>query len=83
MRGKLTIVIAVLEAVVLLVMKLCDWKESKKQKPTAGKARTVDGHRVVNPAPTEYDDEPSRGEINAAYLPASGSSADKTLHQKD
>lgn len=83
MRGKVTIIIAVLEAVVLLVMKLCDWKESKVQKPMASKARTAAGKRVVNPAPPEYDDQPSQGDRSAAYFPTSSGPADEEIHKED
>jgi len=84
MRGKLTIILAVLEAAVLLVMKACDWKESKNQRPTAGKARSAKGHRVVNPGQAEYDEGLTPGDkTNAAYLPASGSTADEKIHPED
>ena len=84
MRGKLTIILAVIEATVLLVMKACDWKDSKNQRPTAGKLQRAAGHRVVNPCPSEYDEELTPGDPkNAAYLPASGSTADEKIHEKD
>ena len=83
MRGRLTIIIAVLEATVLLVMKLVDWRESKTKKPIASKVRTVKGHQVVNLDPGEYDGDKPQGETNAAYLPASGSSADEKIHEKE
>ena len=83
MRGKVTIIIAVLEAIVLLTIKLCDWKESKAQKPMSGKARRAAGRRVVNPAQPEYDTESPRGDNNAAYLSAGGSAADKTIHEEE
>lgn len=82
MKHKLTIIIAVLEATVLLVMKLMDWKESKTHKPAAGRARRAGGHRVVNTDRQEYDGRPSRGDTNAAYLPASSGSADEKIHEK-
>ena len=84
MKHKLTLIIAVLEAVVLLTMKLMDWKEAKNEKPAAGKVRRANGHRVVNPSPREYDREPSQGEReHAAYLPASISAADETVHEEE
>jgi len=84
MRGKLTIILAVLEATVLLVMKACDWKESKNQRPTAGKVKKAGGHRVVNPCPPEYDEDFTPGDVHdAAYLPAGGSAADEKIHPED
>jgi len=79
---KLTIIIAVLEATVLLTMKLMDWKESKSEKPAAGKAPRAAGHRVVNPAAKEYYGEEPQGEKNAAYLPAGSSAPDEKVHKK-
>jgi len=83
MRGKVTIIIAVLEAVVLLVMKLMDWKESNNQKPASGKARRAGGRRVVNPSPPDYNNEPHEGDQNAAYFPAGSSAADEEIHEED
>lgn len=83
MSKKLTIIIAVLEAVVLLTMKLMDWKESKSQKPAASKARRAGGKRVVNPSSPEYDGELSRGDQNAAYLPAGSGATDEKIHEKE
>jgi hypothetical protein len=79
---KTTIIIAVLEAAVLLVMKLMDWKESKTQKPAAGKARQAAGHRVVKPSPREYDGEPPEGDSSAINFLASGGPADEKIHKE-
>ena len=83
MKGKATIIVAVLEAAVLLTMKLMDWKEAKAHKPAASKARRAGKHRVVNPDRPEYDDQPSRGDRSAAYLPASSGPADQKIHKED
>ncbi len=83
MTKKVTIIIAVLEAVVLLVMKLMDWKESKTQRPAAGKAHRASGRRVVNPSSPAYDEEHPRGDQNAAYLPAGSSATDEKIHEKE
>jgi hypothetical protein len=80
---KSTIIIAVIEATVLLVMKLMDWKESKAQKPTAGKAHRVRGRRVVNPCPAEYDGRPPEGESSAINILAGSSAADEKIHEED
>lgn len=83
MKHRLTILIAVLEAAVLLVMKFVDWRETKTQKPAAGKAATVAGHRVVKPDQPEYYEGFTRGDKNAAYLPAGIGAADEEIHEKD
>ena len=80
---KATIIIAVIEAVVLLAMKLMDWKESKTQKPAAGKAQRAAGHRVVKPAPPAYDGESPEGDSSAINILASGSAADEKIHEKE
>jgi len=80
---KTTIIIAVLEAVVLLVMKLMDWKESNNQKPAAGKARRAGGRRVVNPAPQDYNGESPRGDQRAIDILAGSSATDEKVHEED
>jgi len=82
-KHKLTIIIAVLEAVVLLTMKLMDWKESKDQKPAAGKAQRAGGHRVVNPAPPGYNDRPPEGDSSAIDILAGSSAADEKVHEEE
>ena len=82
MRGKLTIMIAVLEAAVLLTMKLMDWKETKSQKPAAGKAHRAGGRRVVTPAPQDYNDRPPEGERSAVNILASGQTADEKIYEE-
>lgn len=83
MKGKVTIILAVLEAAVLLVMKAIDWKESKTYKPAAGNARRAAGRRVVKPGSPDYNDRPPEGDKNAAYLPASSSTTDEEIHEKE
>ena len=83
MKGKLTIIIAVLEAVSLLTMRLVDWRESKMEKPTAGKARTARGHRVVNPSSPEYTGESPEGENRAINFLASGDAADEEIYKEN
>jgi hypothetical protein len=80
---KATIIIAVLEAMVLLVMKLMDWKESKSQKPAAGKARKVGGRRVVNPSPQSYNARPPEGDSSAINFLAGSSATDEKIHEED
>jgi len=82
-KHKLTIIIAVLEAVVLLTMKLMDWKESKDQKPASGKARRAGGHRVVNPAPQDYNDRPPEGDDSAVNILAGSGAADEDVHKAE
>lgn len=82
MKHKATIIIAVLEALVLLTMKLMDWKESKSQKPAAGKARKAGKHRVVQPGSREYDERSTRGDLDATYLLAGSSAPDEEIHEK-
>ena len=81
MSKKVTLVIAVLEAAVLLVMKASQWQQNKRNKPNAAKAHSVGGKRVVQPSSPRYD-ERSRGDKNAAYFPASGGAADEKIHEK-
>lgn len=77
------LLISVLEAVVLLVMKYASWQENKKRKPIGGKAHSAGGHRVVKPAPAEYNEGDPRGENNhAAYLPAGSSAVDEDVFEK-
>ena len=83
MKHKLTIIIAVLEATVLLVMKLMDWKESKTQKPASGKARRAAGHRVVNPAPQDYNDGSPGGDQRAIDILAGSSATDEKIHKEE
>jgi len=83
MKHKLTIIIAVLEAIVLLTMKLMDWKEAVNEKPASGKAKTVAGHRVVNPAPEEYNGNPPEGDDSAINILAGSSTSDKNIHEKE
>ena len=80
---KATIIIAVLEAIVLLVLKLVDWKEAKDQKPASAKARRAGGHRVVNPAPEEYNGNPPEGDDSAINILAGSSTSDKNIHEKE
>jgi len=82
-KHKLTIIVAVMEAVVLLTMKLMDWKEAKTEKPAASKARTVKGRRVVKLSPQEYHGEPPTGENSAVNLLAGSSASDKNVHKEE
>lgn len=82
-KGKLTIIIAILEALSLITMRLVDWKESKDEKPAAGKARTAKGHRVVNPSTPEYTGGSPEGEKRAINILASGNAADEKIHEKE
>ena len=82
MSKKLTLTVAILEALVLLVMKVSQRHQNKQNKPVAGEARKAAGRRVVNPSPPRYDDDLPPGDKNAAYLPASGSAADEKIHEK-
>jgi len=83
MKHKLTIITAVLEAIVLLTMKLMDWKEGGSKKPAASKASAVRGHRVVNLATSEYIDGSPKGESSAAYVLAGSGPADEKIHKKE
>ena len=78
-----TIILAVIEAAVLLVMKACDWKESRTQKPASSKVRQAGGRRVVNPSPPAYDGESPEGEISAINILASSSTADEKIHEEE
>ena len=78
---KSTIIMAVIEATVLLIMKLMDWKETKTQKPAAAKARQAAGHRVVNPAPQDYNERPPTGDPDAANILAGESAPDEEVHK--
>lgn len=80
MKHKLTVFIAVLEAVVLLVMKTMDWKETKARKPAAGKAYKAGGRRVVNPSSPEYNSGSPEGESDAIDILAGSSATDEEIH---
>ena len=80
---KSTIILAVIEATVLLIMKMMDWKESKTQKPAAAKARQAGGHRVVNPSPQDYTDRPPTGDPDATNILAGSSASDEEIHKKE
>jgi len=80
MKGKTTLIIAVLEALVLLTIKLSDWAEARKNKPRAATVRRANKHRVVQPGSAEYDGESPEETTNAAYLPASGSTTDEKIY---
>lgn len=82
MSKRFTLAIALVEALVLLVMKYASWYQGKQQKPAASKAYRAAGHRVVKPSPPAYNDELPRGEQNAVNLPAGSGSADKKIHEK-
>lgn len=83
MSKRLTLVIALVEATVLLVMKYASWYQGKQQKPAASKAYRAAGHRVVKPSPPAYNDALPQGETDAAYLPTSSGPADKKIHKED
>jgi len=83
MKHKLTIIIAVMEALGLLTMKLMDWRESKDQKPAAGKAHRAGGRRVVNPSPPEYNDRSPEGERSAINILAGSSAADEEIYEEE
>jgi hypothetical protein len=77
------LLIAVLEATVLLVMRFASWHESKRHVSRGNRAREVAGHRVVKPAPKEYNTDDPEGETNhAAYLSAGSSAVDEDVHEK-
>lgn len=71
-----------LEAAVLLTMKLMDWQETKSQKPAAAKARKANGRRVVNPSPQDYNNEPPEGDSSAVNILAGRDAPDEVVHEE-
>jgi hypothetical protein len=78
---KSTIIISVLEAIVILVIKLIDWKESRQHKPAAGRVRSIKGKPVVRSEESEYYKTTPDGDENAADLLAGPSAADEKIQK--
>ena len=82
MKIRLGAWIAILELVTVLVVKAMSHIERKKNKPRAGQAFKVRGHRVVKTGGPEYNERPPTGDNNELDLLGSGSSADEVIREE-